>query len=424
MKILVIGNGGREDAIVRSLQKNKELEQIWALADNGNITSSCPVVAINVLDFEAILCFCLAKEIDYVVVSPDNPLAAGLVDFLEENNILCFGPNKLAAEIESSKVFSKHLMQKYNIPTAEFAVFTDAKLAINYLKKCKYPVVVKADGLALGKGVIIAEDKEQAETAIIDMLEKEKFGESGKRILIEEFLEGVEVSMLSFTDGQCIVPMISSMDHKRSQDGDKGLNTGGMGVIAPNPYWTEAIAEKAMQEIFLPTIEAMNAEGRSFKGCLYFGLMITKDGVKVIEYNARFGDPEAQAILPLLKTDLLTIMLAVSEQRLADVEVEFEDKAACHLVLASKGYPLTYQKMQAVEIASDIKDKVFFAGLTQKDNQYYNNGGRVLGITAIADNLELAIKEAYQMRTKISSDNLYCRNDIGAKALELLKENN
>ena len=421
MKLIVVGSGGREHAIIKSLKKSPEAEVIYALPGNAGMAEDAELVDIKASDLDGIVKFAVDNKIDYAVVAPDNPLVDGCVDKLEAAGIPCFGPRANAAIIEGSKVFSKDLMKKYGIPTAAYEVFTDAAAALEYVKTCPIPTVVKADGLALGKGVIIAETREMAEEAIHSIMEDKKFGASGNSIVIEEFLEGPEVSVLSFTDGNVVVPMVSSMDHKRALDGDKGLNTGGMGTIAPNPYYTADIAERCMKEIFLPTIAAMNAEGRTFKGCLYFGLMICKDGPKVIEYNCRFGDPETQVVLPLLKSDLLTVMQATTNGTLADCPVEWEDGAACCVVVASDGYPGSYEKGKELVIEDEVKDKVYVAGAAFNDGKLVTNGGRVLGCTAIAEDLPAAIKAAYKVVEKVHFENAYCRKDIGQKALAALK---
>ena len=421
MKILVIGSGGREHAIIKSIKKSPKAGEIFALPGNAGMAEDAELVDIKVSDLDAIVEFAVGNAIDYAVVAPDNPLVDGCVDKLEAAGIPCFGPRANAAIIEGSKVFSKDLMKKYNIPTAQYEVFSDAAAALEYVQTCKSPIVIKADGLALGKGVIIAETREMAEDAIRSIMELKKFGSSGDNIVIEEFLTGPEVSVLSFTDGKTLVPMVSSMDHKRALDGDKGLNTGGMGTIAPNPYYTPEIAERCMKEIFIPTMEAMNKEGRTFKGCLYFGLMLCEDGPKVIEYNCRFGDPETQVVLPLLKSDLLEVMQAVTQERLSDVDVEFDDGAACCVVVASEGYPEDYEKGKELTIDESVKDKVYVAGAAFKDGKLVTNGGRVLGCTAVAENLSLAIEEAYKVVDKVHFDRSFYRKDIGQKALKALK---
>ena len=420
MKILVVGSGGREHAIIKKIKENKDVEKIYALPGNAGMADDAELVDIKASELDKIVSFAVEKAVDYAVVAPDNPLVDGCVDKLEAAGVPCFGPRANAAIIEGSKVFSKDLMKKYGIPTAAYEVFNDAAKALEYVKTCPIPTVVKADGLALGKGVVIAETRKMAEDAIVSIMEDKKFGASGNQIVIEEFLEGPEVSVLSFTDGKVVVPMVSSMDHKRALDGDKGLNTGGMGTIAPNPYYTKEIADRCMKEIFLPTIEAMNKEGRTFKGCLYFGLMICKDGPKVIEYNCRFGDPETQVVLPLLKSDLLTIMQATTNGTLAETPVEWYDGSACCVVVASEGYPGSYEKGKELVIEDEVKDKVYVAGAAFKDGKLVTNGGRVLGCTAIAEDLPSAIKAAYKVVEKVHFSNAYCRKDIGAKALKAL----
>lgn len=418
MKILVVGGGGREHAIIKKLKENKDIDKIYALPGNGGIAADAECVSIGATDIDGIVRFAVENSIDYAVVAPDDPLVLGCVDALEEKGIPCFGPRSEAAIIEGSKVFSKNLMKKYGIPTAAYEVFSDADKALEYIKTAPIPTVIKADGLALGKGVIIAQTREEAEDAVISIMKDKKFGKSGNSIVIEEFLEGPEVSVLSFTDGKTVVPMISSMDHKRAGDNDTGLNTGGMGTVAPNPYYTEAVARECMDKIFIPTINAMNAEGRTFKGCLYFGLMITKDGPKVIEYNCRFGDPETQVVLPLLRSDLFTIMRAVTDGMLSETEVEFYDKNAACVIMASEGYPLAYEKGYEITIPDDIADCVFVAGAAHKDGKLLTSGGRVLGVTAIADSLKEAVDASYGMVKRIHFDNAYYRSDIGKRALE------
>lgn len=423
MKILVIGSGGREHAIIKKIKQNKNVSEIYAIPGNGGIERDAICIDIKATDINAIKDFAKKNNIDYAIVTPDDPLVAGLVDALEEIKIPCFGPNKNAAIIEGSKVFAKNLMKKYKIPTAKYETFESYDKAIEYLKTAPMPTVIKADGLALGKGVIIAETKEKAFDTVKNIMKDKAFGKSGDRIVIEEFLEGVEVSILSFTDGKTIIPMISSMDHKRIGDKDTGLNTGGMGTIAPNPYYTKEISKECFDKIFIPTISAMNKEGRTFKGCLYFGLMITKDGAKVIEYNCRFGDPETQVILPLLKSDLLDIMIATTNGNLDKVKVEFENKSAACIIMASEGYPLEYKKGFAINIPKDIIERVYFAGVKKENEKLLTNGGRVLGITNIADTLDKAIKLSYEDAKQISFEGAYYRKDIGEKAL-LKKGNN
>ena len=421
MKIMVVGGGGREHAIIKSLKKNPEITEIFALPGNGGIASDATCVAIGATEIEKIVAFATENGIDYAVVAPDDPLVLGCVDALEEKGIPCFGPRANAAIIEGSKVFSKNLMKKYGIPTAEYEVFDDMEKALAYLETAPIPTVIKADGLALGKGVIIAETREAAKTAVRDMMEGGIFGASGSRVVIEEFLTGPEVSVLSFTDGKVVRPMVSSMDHKRAGDNDTGLNTGGMGTIAPNPYYTADVAEVCMQEIFLPTIAAMNAEGRSFKGCLYFGLMITPKGPKVIEYNCRFGDPETQVVLPLLESDLLTVMKACTEGTLAETEVKFADKHACCVILASNGYPSSYKKGFELTFTEEAAAHTYVAGAKLEGGTLVTSGGRVTGTTAIAEDLASAIKEAYRISDGVKFENAYRRSDIGQRALQALK---
>ncbi len=417
MKILVVGGGGREHAIIKKIKENKNVTEIFATPGNGGIAADATCVAIGAKDIDAIVDFAVENKIDYAVVAPDDPLVLGCVDALNEKGIPCFGPAANAAIIEGSKVFSKNLMKKYNIPTAQYEVFDDMEAALNYLDTAPIPTVIKADGLALGKGVIIANTREEAKDAVRSMMEDKVFGDSGNNIVIEEFLTGPEVSVLSFTDGKTVVPMVSSMDHKRALDGDNGLNTGGMGTVAPNPYYTEAVAKECMETIFVPTMNAMNAEGRTFKGCLYFGLMLTPNGPKVIEYNCRFGDPETQVVLPLLETDLLTIMQAVTNETLADIDVKFADKSACCVIMASNGYPQSYDKGFEMTIPAEIADNVYVAGAKLVDSKLLTDGGRVLGATAIADTLEDAIEKSYEMVKNIKFENAYYRTDIGKKAL-------
>ena len=422
MKILVVGGGGREHAVIKKIKENREVSEIFALPGNGGIASDAVCVDIKATDIENIVGFAVENKIDYAIVTPDDPLVLGCVDALEEKGIPCFGPRKNAAIIEGSKVFSKNLMKKYNIPTAEYEVFTSAKDALEYIKTAPIPTVIKADGLALGKGVIIAQTRKEAEDAVISIMEDKKFGKSGDSIVIEEFLTGPEVSVLSFTDGKTVVPMVSSMDHKRAGDGDTGLNTGGMGTVAPNPYYTENIASECTEKIFLPTIKAMNSESRTFKGCLYFGLMLTEKGPKVIEYNCRFGDPETQVVLPLLESDLLTVMKAVTDGKLSETEVKFRNQSACCVVMASKGYPVSYEKGYEITIPDEIKDRVYVAGAKLSDGRLLTDGGRVLGAVSTAETLAEAIEKAYGVASKISFENAYYRRDIGKKALEAVKK--
>ena len=418
MKIAVVGGGGREHAIIKKLKENKSVEKIYALPGNGGIAADAECVNIGAKDIEAITKFAVDNKIDYAVVAPDDPLVLGAVDSLENAGIPCFGPRANAAIIEGSKIFSKNLMKKYNIPTAEYEVFDNAENAIKYLSDCKYPAVIKADGLALGKGVIIAQTKEEAVDAIHSMMEDRVFGDSGTKVVVEEFLTGPEVSVLSFTDGNTVVPMVSSMDHKRAHDNDEGPNTGGMGTVAPNPYYTKEIAEECMEKIFLPTIKAMNAEGRTFKGCLYFGLMLTENGPKVIEYNCRFGDPETQVVLPLLESDLLTVMQAVTNGTLAETEVKFGNGSACCVILASKGYPVKYESGYEIVLPkTDENEVIYVAGAKKDGEKLLSAGGRVLGVTATAPTLEEAVKKAYEITDRVKFDNGFCRKDIGRRAL-------
>ena len=418
MKIMVIGGGGREHAIIKKLKENKGVEEIFALPGNGGMQGDATLVPIGAKDLDAICEFAKTNKIDYAVVAPDDPLVLGCVDRLEELGIPCFGPRANAAIIEGSKVFSKNLMKKYGIPTAQYEVFEDAASALEYVKSCKIPTVIKADGLALGKGVVIAMTRDEATDAVRSIMEDKKFGASGNRIVVEEFLTGPEVSVLSFTDGKTVVPMVSSMDHKRAHDNDEGLNTGGMGTVAPNPYYTDAIAAECMEKIFIPTVNAMNAEGRTFKGCLYFGLMLTPDGPKVIEYNCRFGDPETQVVLPLLESDLLTVMQATTNGTLAECEVKFKEGSACCVIMASKGYPEKYESGFEIDIPASVADSVYVAGAKLADGKLLTAGGRVLGVTAIAPTLGEAIDGAYAKVKTIKFDNAFYRSDIGARAMK------
>ena len=422
MKVMVVGSGGREHAIIKALKKSRDVEEIFALPGNGGMAADATCVNIAAKDIPAIVNFAKEKKIDYAVVAPDDPLVLGAVDALNDVGVPCFGPNKAAAIIEGSKVFSKNFMKKYGIPTAKYEVFSDMDEALKYLEDAPIPTVVKADGLALGKGVIICMTREEAKDAVKSMMQDKVFGESGANIVIEEFLTGPEVSVLSFTDGKTVVPMVSSMDHKRALDHDEGLNTGGMGTVAPNPYYTSDIAKECMEKIFLPTIEGMKKEGRTFKGCLYFGLMLTADGPKVIEYNCRFGDPEAQVVLPLLESDLLEVMQAVTEERLAEQEVKFSSGAACCVVMASDGYPKKYEKGYEITIEDIVKDYVYVAGAKIVDGKLLTDGGRVLGVIAKGDDIAKAIDAAYKNVDFVHFDNQYYRSDIGQKALKALKE--
>ena len=422
MKLLVVGGGGREHAIIKKLKENPSVEKIYALPGNGGIAEDAECVAIGAKEIDKIVEFALENKIDYAVVAPDDPLVLGAVDKLNEAGIACFGPRANAAIIEGSKIFSKNLMKKYGIPTAKYEVFTEMDAALEYLKDAPIPTVIKADGLALGKGVVIAMTREEACEAVRSMMADKVFGDSGSRVVIEEFLTGPEVSVLSFTDGKTVVPMISSMDHKRALDGDMGLNTGGMGTIAPNPYYTDEIAKRCMEEIFLPTINAMNEEGRTFKGCLYFGLMITEDGPKVIEYNCRFGDPETQVVLPLLDGDLLTIMQACTNGTLSDTPVKFKDSAACCVIMASDGYPGKYSGGFEITKDTDIEGEVYIAGAKIVDGKLVNAGGRVLGVVAIGDTLGEAIDAAYKNVAKVHFDNAFYRKDIGKRAMAVFND--
>ena len=421
MKVMVVGGGGREHAIIKKLKCNQNISEIFALPGNGGMSKDATCVNIGATDIDSIVSFAQQNEIDYAVVAPDDPLVLGCVDRLNEIGIPCFGPVAKAAIIEGSKAFAKDLMKKYNIPTASYEIFTELDKALDYLKTAPIPTVIKADGLALGKGVIIAQSREEAVEAVTDMMANAKFGKSGSTIVIEEFLTGPEVSVLAFTDGNVVKPMVSSMDHKRAGDNDTGLNTGGMGTIAPNPYYSEHIAQVCMDTIFLPTISAMNAEGRTFKGCLYFGLMLTPNGPKVIEYNCRFGDPETQVVLPLLESDLLTIMQATTNGTLADTEVKFADRHACCVVTASAGYPLSYQKGFEITMTEEAEEHTYVAGARLENGKLLTNGGRVTGTTAIADSLSKAICEAYRLTDGVQFENAYRRSDIGQRGLAAYK---
>ena len=421
MNILVVGGGGREHTIIRSLKKNPKVETIYALPGNGGMAEDAVCTGISATDLDAIVAFAKENKIDYAVVAPDDPLVLGCVDRLNEIGIPCFGPKANAAIIEGSKAFSKNLMKKYGIPTASYEIFTDVDAALAYLETAPIPTVIKADGLALGKGVIIAQTRQEAQEAVVDMMRNAKFGKSGSTVVIEEFLTGPEVSVLAFTDGKTVKPMVSSMDHKRAGDNDTGLNTGGMGTVAPNPYYTEEIAARCMKEIFLPTIAAMNAEGRPFTGCLYFGLMLTPKGPKVIEYNCRFGDPETQVVLPLLQSDLLTVMQATTNGTLAETEVKFSDKHACCVVTASAGYPLSYEKGFEITMTEEAKAHTFVAGAKLENGKLLTSGGRVTGTTAVADTLADAVKEAYRLADGVVFEKAYRRSDIGQSALRATK---
>ena len=421
MKLLVVGGGGREHAIIRSLKKNPDVETIYALPGNGGIAADATCVGIGATDIEGIVNFAKENAIDYAVVAPDDPLVLGCVDALEEIGIPCFGPKANAAIIEGSKAFAKNFMKKYHIPTAAYEIFTDLDAALTYLQTAPIPTVIKADGLALGKGVIIAQTREEAIEAVTDMMANAKFGKSGNTVVIEEFLTGPEVSVLAFTDGKVVRPIVSSMDHKRAGDNDTGLNTGGMGTVAPNPYYTDEIAKQCMKEIFLPTIRAMKKEKRTFKGCLYFGLMLTPNGPKVIEYNCRFGDPETQVVLPLLKSDLLTIMQACTNGTLSKTPVRFSKKYACCVIKASAGYPESYKKGYRLSMSERAAAHTFVAGAKLVDGRLVTSGGRVTGTTAIRSSLEDAINAAYRLSAGVKFSNAYSRSDIGQRALQAKK---
>jgi len=421
MKLLVVGGGGREHAIIKSLKKNPDVTEIYAAPGNGGIAADATCVDIKATDIEAIVAFAVENKIDYAVVAPDDPLVLGCVDALEEKGIPCFGPKANAAIIEGSKAFAKDLMKKYGIPTASYEVFTELDKALSYLETAPIPTVIKADGLALGKGVIIAATREEAKEAVTDMMRNAKFGKSGSTVVIEEFLTGPEVSVLAFTDGRVVRPMVSSMDHKRAGDNDTGLNTGGMGTIAPNPYYTGEIAKQCMKEIFLPTIRAMKKEGRTFKGCLYFGLMLTPDGPKVIEYNCRFGDPETQVVLPLLTSDLLTVMQACTNGTLSKTPVRFSRKHACCVIKASAGYPESYKKGYRLTMSDRAAAHTYVAGAKLEDGKLVTSGGRVTGTTAVRSSLEEAIAAAYRLSAGVKFKNAYSRSDIGQRALAAKK---
>ena len=422
MKLLVVGGGGREHAIIKKLRENKSVSEIFATPGNGGMAGDCTPVAIGAKDISAIVDFAVKNEIDFAVVAPDDPLVLGCVDALEAAGIPAFGPRANAAIIEGSKVFSKNLMKKYGIPTADYNVFDKAEEALEFVEKCPLPTVIKADGLALGKGVIIATEREEATEAVRSIMTDKRFGDSGNKIVVEEFLTGPEVSVLAFTDGNVVKPMVSSMDHKRALDGDCGLNTGGMGTVAPNPYYTEAIAAECMETIFLPTVRAMNAEGREFRGCLYFGLMLTPSGPRVIEYNCRFGDPETQVVLPLLESDLLEIMMATASGNLDKCEVKFANRAACCVIMASGGYPEKYESGFEITIPKDLLPHVYVAGAKAEGDKLLTAGGRVLGAVAVEDTLGEAIKTAYERAERISFKGAYYRSDIGKRAMKALED--
>ncbi len=424
MKILVVGGGGREHAIIKKLKQNPAVTQIVALPGNAGIAADAECVPVRATDIDGIVDYVRANPVDFAVVAPDDPLALGCVDRLHALGVKCFGPDAKAARIEASKVFAKDLMKKYGIPTAAYEVFDDAEKALEYVKNCPLPTVVKADGLALGKGVTICETREAAAAAVKAAMVDGAFGASGSRVVIEEFLQGPEVSVLAFTDGHVVKPMVSSMDHKRAGDGDTGLNTGGMGTIAPNPCYTPEVAARCMQEIFLPTVAAMNAEGCPFKGCLYFGLMVTADGPKVIEYNCRFGDPETQVVLPLLNSDLLTVMRAVEDETLAQTPVEFSDGAACCVMLASGGYPGKYEKGKVIDLGKAPEMAELYHSGTGRDREgnLVTAGGRVLGVCCTADDLKTAIDRAYAAAAQVKWDGMMLRRDIGKRALAILNK--
>ena len=418
MNVMLIGGGGREHVIAKYVARNHKVENFYALPGNGGISKYATCVKISAEDIDSIVNFARDNTIDFAIVAPDDPLALGAVDRLEEIGVKCFGPSQNAAIIESSKVFAKELMTKYNIPTAKYKIFTDINEALSHVALSDCPIVIKADGLAKGKGVTVAENFKQAREAIMSCMKDKTFGKSGERILIEECLRGPEVTVLAFTDGKTIVPMISSMDHKRAYDGNKGPNTGGMGVVAPNFYYTDELAEECMNKIFLPTMNAMNKEGRKFKGCLYFGLMLTKDGPKVIEYNCRFGDPEAEAVLPLLESDLFEIMLAVRDEKLDEVEVKFKNAASCCVVCASNGYPANYLTGYEIDFGEAEKIpgvEIFHAGTKYENGKYLTSGGRVLAVTAVDKDLSSAREKAYEAVKLINFDGMRYRTDIGAK---------
>ncbi len=424
MKVMVVGGGGREHAIIKKLKESREISVLYALPGNAGMAGDAVCVPIGAKDIDGIVAFAQKEGIDYAVVAPDDPLVLGAVDRLNEVGVPCFGPNAAAAVIEGSKIFSKNLMKKYGIPTASYETFESAGAAIAYLKeKNTFPAVIKADGLALGKGVTIAGSLEEAVEAVNAMMCDRVFGESGAKVVIEEFLTGPEVSVLAFTDGETVKPMVSSMDHKRARDGDEGPNTGGMGTVAPNPFYTEETAKECMEKIFLPTVRAMKREGRPFRGCLYFGLMLTPDGPKVIEYNCRFGDPETQVVLPLLKSDLFTVMKAVTEGRLAETDVEFSSDSACCVVVASSGYPTSYQTGYPLTVPKDTtRDFTFVAGAkTDGEGRTVSAGGRVVGVTSVRQTLAEAVSAAYERVKKVGLENGYYRKDVGKRALEVGK---
>lgn len=425
MKILVVGGGGREHALIRKIKESSKVDEIFCTPGNGGISYDAKCFDVSATDIDGVVDLAKKLSVDLVVVAPDDPLVAGMVDALNDAGFKTFGPRANAAIIEGSKVFSKELMQKYNIPTAEYKVFDNANDAIEYIKeKNEFPTVIKADGLALGKGVIIPENLDDAVAGVKEIMEDKIFGASGNNIVVEEFLTGPEVSVLAFTDGKCVKPMVSSMDHKRALDGDKGLNTGGMGTVSPNPYYTEEVAAECMDKIFMPTINAMNQEGRTFKGCLYFGLMITPKGPKVIEYNCRFGDPETQVVLPRLKTDIIDIFEAINNETLSELDIEWSEKACACVIMASGGYPKSYKKgVEITGLTSGQLDgvTVYHAGTKIENEKLVTSGGRVLGVTALGDSLADALKKSYEAVENIHFDNAHYRKDIGKRALEANK---
>lgn len=426
MKVLVVGGGGREHALIRKIKESKRVDSVACCPGNGGISYDAECYNVSATDIDGVVALAKKIKADFVVVAPDDPLVAGMVDALNEAGFPTFGPKANAAIIEGSKVFSKNLMLKYNIPTAEYKVFDNAEDVIEYIKeKNEFPTVIKADGLALGKGVIIPESLEEAEAGVKEIMEDKIFGESGNNVVVEEFLTGPEVSVLAFTDGKCVKPMVSSMDHKRALDGDKGLNTGGMGTVSPNPYYTDEVAKECMEKIFIPTVEAMNKEGRTFKGCLYFGLMITPKGPKVIEYNCRFGDPETQVVLPRLKTDIMDIFEAINNETLSDLDIEWSDEACTCVIMASGGYPKSYPK--GIEITGLTDGQldgvtVYHAGTSINDGRLVTSGGRVLGVTALGKDLNEALKKSYDAVEKIKFDGAHYRKDIGQRALKAISK--
>ena len=426
MNVLVVGGGGREHALIRKIKESERVSNVYCCPGNGGISYDAQCFPVSATDIPGVVELAKKLAADLVVVAPDDPLVAGMVDALNAEGFATFGPNAAAAIIEGSKVFSKNLMLKYNIPTAEYKVFDNPCDVLTYIKeKNEFPAVIKADGLALGKGVIIPENLEEAEKGVREIMEDKIFGESGNHVVVEEFLTGPEVSVLAFTDGKCVKPMVSSMDHKRALDGDKGLNTGGMGTVSPNPYYTADIAKECMEKIFLPTIDAMNKEGRTFKGCLYFGLMLTPKGPKVIEYNCRFGDPETQVVLPRLKTDIIDIFEAINNGTLAELDIEWADEACACVIAASGGYPKSYPKgIEITGLENGQKDGVivYHAGTAIKDGKLVTSGGRVLGVTALGSDLQQALDKAYSALDEIHFDNMHFRHDIGKKALAALNK--